>query len=96
MYDGYATVCRRYFKNAIHIIDLFHVITQLTGAVNRIRVRVMNSTPKKSLYYNFMKAHWKQFLCRYYDIADRFYTPLNSLRSYHFDELVDSCINLDG
>ena len=96
MYDGYATICRRYFKNATHIIDLFHVITQLTGAVNRIRVKAMNSIEKGSVHYNFMKAHWKQFLCRSIDIADRNYTPVNSFRSYHFDELVDSCVKLNG
>ena len=95
MYDGYVTVCRRYFRNATHIIDLFHVITQMTGAVNRIRVQVMNSIEKGSVQYNFMKAHWKQFLCRTRDIADRYYTPKDSYRSYHFDELVSSCIKLN-
>ena len=96
MYDGYATVCRKYFKNATHIIDLFHVITQMTSAVNRIRTKVMNSQEKGTLYYNFMKAHWKQFLCRSNDISDRYYTPLNSFRSYHFDDMVSSCVKLDG
>jgi len=95
MYDGYATVCRRYFRNAIHIIDLFHVITQLTGAVNRIRVKAMNSTEKGSVHYNFMKSHWKQFLCRSKDISDKFYTPVNSTSSFHYDDLVYSCVKLD-
>lgn len=96
MYDGYATVCRRYFKNATHIIDLFHVITQLTGAVNRIRTKVMKSVEKGSVQYNFMKSHWKQFLCRSRDISDKYYTPLNSFRSYHYDELVESCVKLNS
>lgn len=96
MYDGYVTVQRRFFKKATHIVDLFHVITQLTGAVNRIRTKVMNRQERGTLYYNFMKAHWKQFLCRTSDIADRYYTPKGSYRSYHFDELVSSCVKLDG
>lgn len=96
MYDGYVTVQRRFFKQATHIVDLFHVITQLTGAVNRIRTKVMSRQERGTLYYNFMKAHWKQFLCRTSNIADRYYTPKASYRSYHFDELVSSCVKLDG
>lgn len=95
MYDGYSTVCRRYFPNAIHIIDLFHIITQMTSAVNRIRTRVMKSTQKGSLYHNFMKAHWKVFLCRKSDIPNRFYTPLHSSHPYHFEDLVFDCVKLD-
>lgn len=95
MYDGYATVCRKYFKNAIHIIDLFHVITQITNAVNRLRVKAMNSFPKGSIHYNFMKSHWKQFLCRRNDIADRFYTPVSTHVPIHFDHLVSQCVTSD-
>lgn len=96
MYDAYATVCRKYFKNATHIIDLFHVITQLTGAINKIRIKTMNSVGKGSLHYNFMKSHWKQFLCRRKDISDKFYTPRNSSVSFHYDQLVSDCVKLDS
>ena len=95
MYDGYKTIYRQYFKNAIHIIDLFHVITQLTSAVNRLRVKVMNSQPHDSIYYHFMKAHWKQFLCRRSNIENRFYTPKSTGIRYHFDDLVFECVQSD-
>ena len=56
----------------------------------------MKSVEKGSVQYNFMKSHWKQFLCRSRDISDKYYTPLNSFRSYHYDELVESCVKLNS
>ena len=95
MYDGYATVCRKYFKKATHIIDLFHVITQLTNAVNKIRVNVMNSSEKGSARYNFMKSHWNQFICRKERITDRTYTHKASKAEYHYDDMVFMCLKSD-
>ena len=96
MYDGYSTICKKYFKNARHIIDLFHITAQLTKVITKIRIRVMNSLPDDSIYRRFMKAHWKQFLCRRSDISDRFYTPRNSGTRYHFDDMVFECVKLSG
>lgn len=63
MYDAYASVCTSYFPKAIHVVDMFHIVTQLTRAVNTLRVNTMNSyTEKKDPYYNFMKSKWKCFL----------------------------------
>ena len=67
MYDGYSTVCANYFPNATHIVDKFHIVTQLTRAVNSLRVIAMNSikdNKDNEPYYNFMKSNWKLFLCR--------------------------------
>ncbi len=92
MYDGYRTVRNKYFKKAIHIIDLFHVVAQLTRAVNIIRTQAMKKLPEGSLYHNFMKSHWRCFLCRNEDIPDKFYTPKKSGVSYHYDDMVFECI----
>ena len=92
MYDGYRTVRNRYFKKAIHIVDLFHVISQLTNAVNRIRTNAMKTVSYGSLKYNFMKTHWKLFLCRKEDIPDRFYTSRKNGVQYYYDDLVFECI----
>ena len=51
MYDGYRTIQKRYFSQAVHIVDLFHVITQLTNAVNRIRTSAMKNCEDGSLEY---------------------------------------------
>lgn len=92
MYDAYSTICHRYFKKAVHIIDLFHVIKQLTTAINQIRVRTMNTEVSKgSPEYNFMKSHWKYFLCRTSKIPDKFYTHQKTGEVIHYDDLVFRC-----
>ena len=95
MYDGYRTVRNRYFRKAIHIVDLFHVVTQLTNAVNRIRVRALHNVPVNSLKYNFMKTHWKVFLCRKEHIPDRFYVSRKTGMALHYDDLVFECVKTD-
>ena len=95
MHDPYATVARKYLKSATHIIDMFHVVRQLTQAISKIRIEVMKTQPKNSIYYRFMKKHWKLFLCRKEDIPDKFYSPKGIISSYHFTDLVFSCIKLN-
>ena len=95
MYDAYASICRHYFPTAIHIADLFHVISQLTNAINRIRTRVMNTEARKgSVEYNFMKAHWKYFLCRRSKIPDKSYTYMKTGEIFNYGDLVFKCIQL--
>jgi transposase len=95
MYEAYDTVCRNYFPKAMHIIDLFHVITQLTNAVNRLRTRAMNNVAGKGTnIYNFMKSHWKLFLCRYSKIPDKFYTYKRTGEIVHYDDMVFKCIKI--
>ena len=95
MYEAYDTICRQYFPKAIHIIDLFHVITQLTNALNRIRVQVMNSCATKGTpQYNFMKQKWQYFICRKSRIPNKFYTVKKTGEIIHYDDLVFSCIKL--
>lgn len=91
MYDGYRTVRNRYFSEALHIVDLFHVISQLTGAVNQIRVRAMKRISENTLEYRFMKSGWRYFLCRKEDIPDRFYTSRKTGETYRYDDLVFGC-----
>lgn len=96
MYDAYATVARHYFKNAVHIVDLFHVIRLLTTAINQLRVRTMNlHATKGTAEYNFMKQHWKLFLCRTSKVPDKFYTHQRTNRRYHFDELLRYSLQLN-
>lgn len=96
MYDGYRTVKNKYFSKAIHIVDLFHVISQMTNAINSIRTSVMKgSTEKGSMEYNFMKGHWKEFLCRRERISDKEYTHAKTKYRAHYDELVDMCVKKD-
>lgn len=42
MYEGYSSVKNKYFKKAMFVIDLFHVIKLLTTTINKIRIRTYN------------------------------------------------------
>ena len=95
MYDGYRTVKKRYFRKALHIVDLFHTVSQLTVPVNKIRVSAMNRLEKGSPEYNFMKSHWKLFLCRREKIPNRFYTYMKTGEVFHYDDMVFRCILKD-
>ncbi len=97
MYDSYAYIKRRFFKNATHVIDLFHVISQMTNAVNILRTRTMNRfADKGSKEYNFMKTHWKLFLSKFNKIPDKFYTHKASQVMFHYDEMITHCIKLNS
>lgn len=98
MYDAYSTICSNYFPDAIHIVDKFHVVTQLTRAVNNLRVNTMNSikdNKDEEPYYNFMKTNWKLFLCKNEDIPDKRYCYMKTGEIFHFDELVYYSIKLN-
>ncbi len=97
MYEAYDAVSRQYFPKAMHVVDLFHVITQLTNAVNRLRTRAMNTVASKgSNVYNFMKSHWKLFLCRYANIPDKFYAYRHTGEMIHYDDMVFKCIKINA
>lgn len=96
MYDAYSTIARVYFKNAIHIVDTFHVIRLMTNTVNILRTRTMNlATVKGSYQYNFMKTNWKLFQCRARKIPDKFYTYKKTGQVFHYDELIRRSLNLN-
>ena len=63
MYDAYASVCTSYFPKAIHVVDMFHIVTQLTRAVNTLRVNTMNSyTEKKRSLLQFYEKQMEMLL----------------------------------
>ena len=96
MYDGYAYIKHKYFPDAVHVIDLFHVVSLLTNAVNSIRCQVVKQRGIDDYLNRFMKLHWEYFLCRYEKIPDKWYAPKDQDGVvYHYDEMVSSCIKLD-
>lgn len=96
MYDEYAHLARRWLPNAKVVADRFHVVKQLTEAVNRLRVIAMNRNEKDTLAYNFMKSKWRLFLMRRRDVPDRRYTRKSDGASWHYDELIRHCLSLDS
>lgn len=96
LYDEYAAIKRKYFKNAMHIADLFHVIKQMTSVVNMLRTRVMNKVVQKnSKEYNFMKKNWKLFLKRQCDIPNKTYYHQASGIETSYEDLVFNCVRLN-
>ena len=98
MYDAYSTVCKQYFPKAIHIIDKFHVITQLSRAVNSLRVLTMNSikdSKDDEPYYNFLKSNWKFYLERQEDIPDKRYVYKKTGEVFHYDKLLFESLKLN-
>lgn len=95
MYDEYAAAARKWFPNASVVVDRFHVVKQLTEAVNKLRVAAMNRHQGDALAYNFMKSKWKAFLCRKKDVPDRWYVRKADGQRWHYDELIGYCLGLD-
>ena len=95
MYDGYKTICHKFFPKAIHIVDLFHIINQLTNAVNKLRVIAMKKYGEDSLEYRFMKRHWKFFLCRKEKIPNKYYINKKTGEAYYYDDMVFRCVVKD-
>ena len=95
MYDEYAMAARRWLPNAKVVVDRFHVVKQLTEAVNSIRVASLSLYEKGDAEYAFMKQKWKAFLCRKADIPDRYYSSKKTGESWHYDEMVSRCLDAD-
>lgn len=74
MYDEYARIKRRFLPNALHVIDLFHVVKLLSEAVKKLRANAMNAAGKGTFEYAFMKAKWKLFQAPEGRIPALFYT----------------------
>ena len=88
MYDGYRNICKNYFKYALHVVDLFHVVKLLTETVNRIRYKHIRDLDETDYVITFMKLNWKLFLCRSEDIPDRWYSPRGYGHSIHYTDMV--------
>ena len=84
MFEGYKTIKKNFFKNAIHIIDHFHIKKLFIETIQTIRKREMKKYEKTSLIYRTLKSKRKIFLI---DITK------NKYRNSYFDyngELIDS------
>ena len=74
MYDGYSIIKNKYFPQALFVVDLFHVVKQLTEAVKKIRIiTYKNYLDEDSIEYLFLKSNWKIFLKDQRDIKTNYY-----------------------
>ena len=62
MYEIYRICRKRFFPNAIHIVDRFHVAKLFTEAIQSVRKTIMKRNEYKSKEYLFLKKNWKLFV----------------------------------
>ena len=62
MYEVYRTCRKRFFPNAIHVVDRFHIAKLFTEAIQSVRKTIMNKNEYKSKEYLFLKKNWKLFV----------------------------------
>jgi transposase len=94
MYDEYDSVRRLFLPNATLAVDRFHVVVQLTNAINVIRTRVMKGRERGTPEYNFMKSHWKEFLRRRAEITPKWYANKGTGETVPYEEMVTRCLGL--
>ena len=98
MYDEYRTIRKKFFKNAIHIIDRFHIVTQLTVAINKRRNKVIKELNKKNehpILANFMKVNWELFEQRRTKIPNKTYTNKKTGMTYSYEYLLLESLKID-
>ena len=59
MWEPYREIARRYFPNAKHVVDSFHVMENLCRALSRIRCRAQARYGKGTYEYHYLKESAK-------------------------------------
>ena len=97
LYEGYATIKQEYFREAVHIADMYHVIRLLQFEISKLRVDTYkNYTDEHDPRRNFMKNNWdvfeKYLTCKlarapYYSKAEKM--------QYTFWDMMHRCLSLN-
>ena len=66
MNETYRSIYKIFFKDAIHIVDHFHIIKLFTEAIQKIRIKIMKSYTSDCKEYKYLKKNWKLFLMKRY------------------------------
>ena len=59
MYKPYLELIKKMFKNALIVIDMFHIVQVINKSLNRTRIKVMKSDKEN---YRKLKRYWKLLL----------------------------------
>jgi transposase len=86
MNANYARIIPGLFPNARIIIDRFHIIQQITQAINTIRRGIQNLIEKHSREYKIMKNHWRLFITKYTNLEKTKRQYLIGLNEYMTQE----------
>ncbi|MBM7643226.1 ISL3 family transposase [Streptococcus loxodontisalivarius] len=76
MFSPYYELAKSLFANAKVVLDRFHIVQNLSRAMNRLRVQIMNQFDRKSHEYKALKRYWKLIQQDSRKTSDkRFYRP---------------------
>lgn len=96
MWEPYRTIKKRYFKNATHIVDLFHIIKAFNEVITKIRIKILKDiveeSDKKNKEYRFLKKNWKVFLMNRIKLSKINKTSKLTGVVYPLIDKVDACI----
>lgn len=84
MYEPYISLIQSVFPNTVIIFDRFHIVQNLTRALDKTRIAVMNGFARDSQEYKVLKRYWKMFLMYEFDLNTSYfikYTHFNNLMS---------------
>ena len=70
MNETYRSIYKIFFKDAVHIVDHFHIVKLFTEAIQKLRIKIMKSYPSNSKEYKYLKKNWKLFLMKRFDLKD--------------------------
>lgn len=100
MNASYQNLIRQVFPNAELITDRFHIVQQMTRALNQLRVKTMNqfrtSEPEAQKKYRRLKRYWKLLLkdSNDLDTKENYYQPMFK-RPMCQQDIVDELLSYD-
>lgn len=97
LYEGYSTIKDEFFKDSIHIADMFHVIRLLKVEVSKLRVNTYKRfTDEGDITRHFMKQHWECFE-KYLDVklANKLYYSKKERHEYTTRQMMRRCLELN-
>lgn len=93
MYSPYISIISKLFPRANIIIDKFHIVQLFNRALNKTRIKLMNSNKN---HYNKLKKHWKLLLKRISDVDYENYHYSPSFRKNMRDiDILNYLLDLD-
>lgn len=96
MWEPYRVIKRRYFQNAIHIVDYFHVIKAFNEIITSMRTQILKSIveekDKDCKEYRFLKKNWKIFLMNRVRLSKIVKVSKITGTKYYLIDKVDQCL----
>ena len=62
MNETYKSIPNIFFKNAVYIVDHFHIVKLFTEAIQKVRINIMKNYEPNSKEYKYLKKIGNYFL----------------------------------